>query len=88
MNKVTQQNAANSEESSSAAAELSSQSEELAAMVGSFQLSRAVGASAHGHVASPTAAKTKRPNGGNGRSATVKPEAVIPLDSDAAFRDF
>ena len=41
MNRVTQQNAANSEESSSAAAELSSQSEELAAMVSSFQLSRA-----------------------------------------------
>jgi hypothetical protein len=35
---VTQQNAANSEESSSAAAELSGQSEELAAMVGTFKI--------------------------------------------------
>jgi methyl-accepting chemotaxis protein len=39
MNTVTQQNAASSEESSSAAAELSGQSEKLAAMVGAFQLS-------------------------------------------------
>jgi methyl-accepting chemotaxis protein len=88
MNKVTQQNAANSEESSSAAAELSSQSEELAAMVSSFQLSRAGGAPAHVRSASPASAKAKRPNGGNGRSVAVKPEAVIPLDGDPAFRDF
>jgi methyl-accepting chemotaxis protein len=38
MDKVTQQNAANSEESSSAAEELNAQSEELAAMVGTFRL--------------------------------------------------
>ncbi len=38
MDRVTQQNAANSEESSSAATELAGQSEELAAMVGMFQL--------------------------------------------------
>jgi methyl-accepting chemotaxis protein len=38
MDKVTQQNAASAEESSSAASELSGQSEELAAMVASFQL--------------------------------------------------
>jgi methyl-accepting chemotaxis protein len=40
MDKVTQQNAASAEESSSAASELSGQSEELAAMVGTFQLER------------------------------------------------
>jgi methyl-accepting chemotaxis protein len=40
MDKVTQQNAASSEESSSAAQELASQAEELAAMVGSFKLDR------------------------------------------------
>ena len=38
MNAVTQQNAASSEESSSAAAELSGQSEELAAMIGTFRV--------------------------------------------------
>jgi len=37
MNKVTQQNAANSEQSSSAAQELASQSEELASMVSAFK---------------------------------------------------
>jgi methyl-accepting chemotaxis protein len=36
--KVTQQNAASAEESSSAASELSGQAEELAAMVAAFQL--------------------------------------------------
>jgi len=40
MDKVTQSNAASAEESSSAASELSSQSEELAAMVGTFQIGR------------------------------------------------
>jgi methyl-accepting chemotaxis protein len=40
MDKVTQQNAASAEESSSAASELSGQAEELAAMVGAFQLAR------------------------------------------------
>ena len=39
MDKVTQQNAASAEESSSSAAQLNGQAEELAAMVGSFQLS-------------------------------------------------
>ncbi len=38
MDKVTQQNAASSEESSSAATELAGQSQELAAMIGSFRL--------------------------------------------------
>jgi methyl-accepting chemotaxis protein len=40
MDKVTQQNAASAEESSSAASELNGQAEELAAMVGAFQLDR------------------------------------------------
>ena len=43
MDKVTQQNAASAEESSSAASELSGQSEELASMVGSFRLDRTAG---------------------------------------------
>jgi methyl-accepting chemotaxis protein len=41
MDKVTQQNAASSEESSSAAEELDAQSEELAALVATFHLGRA-----------------------------------------------
>jgi methyl-accepting chemotaxis protein len=88
MNKVTQQNAANSEESSSAAVELSSQAEEVAAMVSSFQLARTRGVPTRARAEVPTLAKAARPNGGNGRSAMVKPDAVIPLDDDPAFRDF
>jgi len=42
MSTVTQGNAANSEESSSAAAELAGQAEELSAMVGSFKLEQAL----------------------------------------------
>jgi len=87
MNRVTQQNAANSEESSSAAAELSSQAEELAAMVSGFQLSHAGGAK-HVGAAVFTPGKGKRSNGGNGRPVMAKPEVLIPLDGDPAFRDF
>jgi methyl-accepting chemotaxis protein len=43
MDKVTQQNAASAEESSSAASELSGQAEELAAMVGTFRLESGTG---------------------------------------------
>jgi methyl-accepting chemotaxis protein len=46
MDKVTQQNAASAEEASSAASELSGQAEELAAMVGTFQMARAGAAAA------------------------------------------
>ncbi len=88
MNKVTQQNAANSEESSAAAVELSSQAEEVAAMVSSFRLARIRGVPTRARVDVPTLTKAARPNGGNGRPATVKPENVIPLDGDPAFRDF
>ncbi|HTN50830.1 MAG TPA: methyl-accepting chemotaxis protein [Anaeromyxobacter sp.] len=45
MDKVTQQNAASAEESSSAASELQGQSEELAAMIATFRIDRALGAS-------------------------------------------
>jgi len=46
MDKVTQQNAANSEESASAAEELSSQAEELQNMVAQFKLSQTAQVSA------------------------------------------
>jgi methyl-accepting chemotaxis protein len=87
MNKVTQQNAANSEESSSAAAELSSQAEELAAMVSSFQLSRSGGANLSKSHAPTVHHKRPVPRPAP-QPATMKPEALIPLDGDPAFRDF
>ncbi len=103
MDKVTQQNAANSEESSSAAAELSGQSEELAAMVGTFQIEREAAAAvtsagerkaAHRRAGSPvnTAAAASRPgakNGKNGSAAmALRPEDVIPLAGDGALAEF
>ncbi len=77
MDKVTQQNAASSEESSSAAAELSGQSEELAAMVGAFRLS--------GHGAEPSrvaAANGKAQDPAQrrtGNDTPLRPEEVFPL---------
>ncbi len=85
INKITQQNAANSEESSSAAAELSSQAEELAAMVSSFRLLREETQMRKPKI-STTGPKASPP--GNGHATTIRPEALIPLDGDPAFRDF
>jgi methyl-accepting chemotaxis protein len=95
LNQVTQQNAANSEESSSAAAELSSQSEELASMVATFSLSNSASGKSFSHAktaprqlpaAKAVASKGRAPNGHNGHN--VRPESVIPLDDNTAFRDF
>ncbi len=101
MNKVTQQNASNSEESASAAEELNSQSEELAGMVGTFQLSRD-GNGGTKTVAAPkqNVKKIARKSGGNdsGKKETQKttkptkdkeitPDDVIPLD-DNEMDDF
>ncbi len=98
MDKVTQQNAANSEESSSAATELSGQAEELAAMVGSFQIERAKGM---GNAARAAGLQRPAPSNGAARSVTNAastgahapaagagarrngtPEDVIPLDRE------
>ncbi len=101
MDSVTQQNAASSEQASSAAAELSGQSEELAAMVGTFQLvgERTVRPSATvANIKFQAAAPKKRPAGSatafqkpkartNGAIA-LRPEEVIPMDGDPTFKEF
>jgi methyl-accepting chemotaxis protein len=90
MDRVTQQNAASSEEASSAAEELSSQAEELASMVGSFALRREgshKGAARAQAGAKPAPARPGKANGKNGH-ARVKPEDVIPLDGDVSYKDF
>jgi methyl-accepting chemotaxis protein len=61
MDKVTQQNAASAEESSSAAAELNGQAEELAAMVASFRME------AGGEGAGPQERARNRPLPGRAR---------------------
>jgi methyl-accepting chemotaxis protein len=76
---VTQQNAAGSEEASSAAAELSGQSEQLATMVGTFQLERAGQARNQAPLAGPAR------NGS--RPAALAGWRKVPSDRSLAWRD-
>ena len=98
MDKVTQQNAANSEESASASEELSAQSEELRALTAAYKLSTgtvlgtaAVLGTAGGGVKSTAsrssgskpALKLVRPEArGSKRAAGTRSEDVIPFDDD------
>jgi methyl-accepting chemotaxis protein len=92
MDQVVQQSAANSEETSSAAEELSAQAQGLAAMVGQFQLERAAPVAPAAIPAAPSATATRKrlapSNGGNGSTLHLRPEDVIPLESDPDFKNF
>jgi methyl-accepting chemotaxis protein len=89
MNKVTQQNAANAEESAAAAEQLNGQAAELKSMVNSFTLTKSSSRHSVKHhapaVAPPKAIAHKKPGG-----YEVKPENILPLDSfdDDDFADF
>jgi methyl-accepting chemotaxis protein len=96
MDQVTQQAAANSEETSSAAEELAGQAQELATLVGRFQLTgqgrkaepvRAAPRPARRASAVPMrAARVAKPHhGSNGHS---RPESLIPLDGDPELAAF
>ena len=94
MNKVTQQNAANSEESASASEELNSQAEELNAMISEFTLStsqrQSVASAPKRKRAVPMGAKNlaqKAVASKNGNGKHKKVEVAIPLDDDD-FGDF
>ena len=54
-------------------------------MVSSFQIAR-TGGSKIRPALTPTV--SKRGNSGTHHPAMIKPESVIPLDGDPAFRDF
>ncbi len=90
MNKVTQQNAASAEESSSAASELSGQSEELAAMVGAFQLDRSsAGKGLQRSAPAPLLASKSAARPANGtRARQALAEKAFPMDDETATRDF
>ncbi len=83
MDQVTQQNAANSEESASASEELSAQAQELRAMVEAFRLSSAAGGGgrattpAHAPTAHKAAGTSLKLVGGENAPAA---EEVIPMD--------
>jgi len=101
MDRVVQQAAANSEETSSAAAELSSQAQDLAGLVGSFQLSASPAAVRRGptrkiatppRLVAPAARRhTLRSHGNgasNGNGHAHRAEDLIPMDQDPDFREF
>jgi methyl-accepting chemotaxis protein len=102
MDKVTQQNAASSEQSSAAAAELSGQSSDLQALVQTFRLERRTrGAAPEAPAAiplspapAPRSAPRARPAARPSTQVSglqamgLRPEEVIPLDGDPDFRDF
>src|SRR5579884_2679298 len=86
MNQVTQQNAANSEESAAAADELSSQANGLRGTVAMYQLSNAEVGRAVPAVAAPPPARAVR-IGGNGNGRRAEARKLIPLDDDERDAD-
>ncbi|MBN2722520.1 MAG: methyl-accepting chemotaxis protein [Deltaproteobacteria bacterium] len=93
MNEVTQLNAANAEESSSASEELSAQALELASLVEKFILNSSMGSRMRNPVKS-LGSGTKKPSAGKRAPAlkapSKKPEDVIPFDDDddMDFKEF
>jgi methyl-accepting chemotaxis protein len=91
---VTQHNAANSEESSSAAAELSGEAEKLAAMVSTFELEHDTAAPraterAVKPLLKPSSKAKLLPGRQNGKAAKpARPEDVFPLDDTPSFKEF
>jgi methyl-accepting chemotaxis protein len=94
MDKVTQQNAASAEQSSSAASELNAQAGELATMVAGFKLERTAPAPAPRAPAAPAPAPRKLAPPApaparNGKAASGKHHAAFPMDDDLGpIRDF
>jgi methyl-accepting chemotaxis protein len=96
MDQVTQQNAANSEESSSAAEQLAGQATELAEMIARFRLSKAGAKATKRHPlaapkavaarAVPKGATPAKPTGGKSRSTSA--DAFMPMDDDPDFANF
>ncbi len=89
---VTQQAAASAEQSASAAEELAGQSQELASLVGRYTLQRR----ARGGPLAPATNRGQLPDRGGaaGRfeggagGVRLRPDDIIPLDSDPDFQDF
>ena len=82
MDKVTQENSANSEESAAAATQLNEQAKALNDMIGRFNLGQASASvrSAAASVAPASAAMSREAR--SPRQSAQRPEQVIPLDAD------
>ncbi len=85
MNQVTQQNAANSEESAAAADELSSQANGLRGTVAMYQLSNAEVGRATQAMPAPPPRAVRVVGNGNGRRAEAR--RLIPFDDDERDAD-
>jgi methyl-accepting chemotaxis protein len=92
---VTQQNAASAEESSSAASELNGQAEELAAMVGAFQMDRGATRSSLKRPdagAKPTTARRSLAASGSRPAPKLKGKMALeerfPMDAETELVDF
>ena len=86
MDRVTQQNAANSEESAAASEEMSSQAQELNHLLATFNLNgqkRNEGRGINTGPSKHTVQKAKKVVVGRFQ----KPETVIPMDEDNEFKD-
>ena len=79
MNQVTQQNAANSEESASASEELSAQAAELQSLVGAFALSETHRMAGNGTAMAPSAPPRPAPTP---KGTGARADNVIPLDDE------
>src|SRR5262249_24793260 len=99
MDQVTQQAAANSEETSSAAEELAAQAQQLATLVGQFRLGALARPARRAAVEAPRRrppelpqsrdAYPVKPHSGNGKHPTTNlAELLIPMDGDAELRAF
>jgi methyl-accepting chemotaxis protein len=86
MDKVTQQNAASAEESSGAASELNGQSEELAAMVGAFRITRIGDGALAAKKKAP--APEHRPAQKNGSSGPARAPNPFPMDDETPLQGF
>lgn len=81
MDKVTQENSANSEESAAAANQLNEQASRLNDMIGQFNLGQKTGSQPAASVAA-TSRKTPAPAPKRRTPATIRPAEVIPLDDE------
>ena len=80
MNRVTQQNAANAQESAAAAEELNSQAAELKGMVGTFVISKNSNKRENYYPSNNYDQKRTK------KSIEIKPDVILPLDDfDADF---
>jgi len=89
MDKVTQANAANAEESASASEEMTAQAQELNSMIAEFKLNQSGSGRKQITAGAPKAQKREEVRSVKKKEVdqSRKPEAVIPLNDDSKVDD-